>query len=135
MDIGYVFIGFVLVSVVVLYFVKAKYAPSRPKAPQTFKKDMSYEELKPFTGEDGKNVLVALKGIIYDVSVSDFYRKGAAYAVFAGHDASINLALMSHEEKYLNKWGSFTLDEKQTEILNDWEGKFREKYPVVGLVI
>lgn len=135
MDIGYVFIGFVIVSAIVFFMVKSKYAPPRPSAPKGIKKDMNYEELKHFTGEERENVLVALKGIIYDVSASDFYRKGAAYAVFAGHDASINLALMSHDEKYLNKWGSFTLDEKQTEILNDWESKFRDKYPVVGIVI
>ena len=58
--------------------------------------------------------MVALKGNIYDVTSSDFYRKGAAYSLFAGHDASINLANMSHDESQLNKWGKITLDKEKT---------------------
>jgi len=42
--------------------------------------------------------LIALKGVIYDVSAaSDFYGVGAGYHTFVGHDASVNLAKMSHE--------------------------------------
>lgn len=51
--------------------------------------------------------------MIYDVSYSDFYKKGAAYSLFAGHDASINMAKMSHDEEMLNKWGNYTLDKDE----------------------
>jgi predicted heme/steroid binding protein len=54
--------------------------------------------------------LLALKGIIYDVSSSDFYSKGGAYSVFSGHDASVNLAKMSHDAQYLDKYETYKLD-------------------------
>lgn len=52
---------------------------------------------------------MALKGVIYDVSESWFYRKGGPYGKFAGHDASINLAKMSHDDKMLDQWGKIRL--------------------------
>jgi hypothetical protein len=52
---------------------------------------------------------LAIKGIIYDVSSSDFYSKDGAYSVFSGHDASINLAKMSHDKSFLNKYGQYKL--------------------------
>ena len=47
---------------------------------------------------------MALRGVIYDVSNSDFYSKEGAYSVFSGADASINLAKMSHDKDLLNKY-------------------------------
>jgi hypothetical protein len=35
----------------------------------------------------------------------EFYRKPSGYAVFAGYDASVNMARMSHEPELLNKFG------------------------------
>jgi predicted heme/steroid binding protein len=52
---------------------------------------------------------MALKGVIYDVSESWFYRKKGPYGKFAGHDASINLAKMSHDDNMLDQWGKMTL--------------------------
>jgi len=75
---------------------------------------------------------LALKGIIYDVSNSDFYSKGGAYSVFSGHDASVNLAKMSHDKSFLNKFWSYQLDRDEENVLNDWVSRFEVKYPVVG---
>jgi hypothetical protein len=65
----------------------------------------------------------------------DFYRKNGPYDVFAGHDASINLSKMSHDKSLLNKWGTYTINEDETKVLNDWEIQFQGKYRKVGIVI
>ena len=75
---------------------------------------------------------LAIKNVIYDVTGSPFYSKDGAYGVFAAHDASVNLAKMSHDEKFLNTWPNFTLDADETETLNDWAAKFEAKYRKVG---
>ena len=61
-----------------------------------------------------------MKGIIYDVSGSWFYRKGSPYGKFAGHDASINLAKMAHDDNLLDKWGDITLNQEEDKVLQDW---------------
>lgn len=73
--------------------------------------------------------------MIYDVSGSNFYKKGAAYDLFAGHDASVNLATMKIEEPYLNKWGKEELTQEQKDTLEDWVKNFEVKYRKVGKVI
>lgn len=82
-----------------------------------------------------KTVYVALKGVIYDVSSSDFYGVGGGYHQFAGYDASVNLAKMSHDDQFLNKYGEITLDKEETNVLNDWVLRFDAKYLKVGNVI
>lgn len=60
---------------------------------------------------------------------------GGGYHQFTGHDASINLAKMSHDDAFLNKYGEITLDKEETTVLNDWVLRFETKYPTVGKVI
>lgn len=84
---------------------------------------MTLEELRKY-GPENERVLLALKGIIYDVSNSDFYSKGGAYSVFSGHDASVNLAKMSHDKSFLNKFWSYKLDRDEENVLNDWVSRF-----------
>lgn len=55
--------------------------------------------------------------------------------MLAGHDASINLAKMSHDEQYLDKYEEITLDEDEAHVLNSWIERFDMKYPKVGKVI
>lgn len=55
-------------------------------------------------------MLLALRGVIYDVSGSDFYSKDGAYSVFSGNDASVNLAKMSHDKELLNKYWTYKLN-------------------------
>lgn len=57
------------------------------------------------------------------MSGSWFYRKGAPYGKFAGHDASINLAKMSHDESMLDKWGEQPINEDENKVLQDWVDK------------
>jgi len=65
---------------------------------------MTIAELNNYDGVKNPKVLLALRGVIYDVSSSDFYGVGGGYHQFAGHDASINLAKMSHEEQFNDKY-------------------------------
>ncbi|KAK8961421.1 Membrane steroid-binding protein 2 [Platanthera guangdongensis] len=60
-----------------------------------------------------------------------FYGPGGPYALFAGRDASRALALMSFDHNDLT--GNLEgLRSPELEVLQDWEGKFMEKYVKVG---
>ena len=99
--------------------------------------DMSREELKAFDGqEEGKAVLVGVRGRIFDVSEGrEFYGKGGPYNIFAGIDASVALARMSFKPEDLENtdWENLSYSEKDT--LDDWEAKFESKYRLVGKIV
>jgi len=60
--------------------------------------EMTKEELKQYNGhEENKPIYIAVKGVIFDVSNSEFYKPGAPYNALAGNDASVALAKMSHD--------------------------------------
>lgn len=80
--------------------------------------------MKDFDGQKKPQIFLAAKGVIYDVTNSTFYQKDAAYGLFSGHDASINLSKMSHDESLLNKWGNYTMNEDEEKILDDWVSRF-----------
>ncbi|CAO2821063.1 unnamed protein product [Amaranthus hypochondriacus] len=71
---------------------------------------------------------------IYDVSKGRmFYGPGGRYALFAGRDATRTLALLSFDLQDLN--GNIEgLSESELDVLQDWELKFIEKYPKVGIL-
>lgn len=98
--------------------------------------DLSPDELENFNGRDAnKPLLVAIRGMIYNVSsAGNFYGPEGPYAPFAGRDASRALALMSVEEAELSS-SLDGLTEKQVATLDQWEAKFRKKYPVVGKLV
>lgn len=106
-----------------------------PPRPKPVPVNLSYQELRQYDGVGNPKVYVALKGIIYDVSSSDFYAVGGGYHQFAGHDASVNLAKMSHDDQFLNKYGQITLDKEETGVLNDWVMRFESKYHRVGEIV
>jgi hypothetical protein len=54
--------------------------------------------------------------------------------MFAGHDASVSLAKMSHNQSDLDQWGKVTLVGEEVQTLEDWVARFQAKYPVVGNV-
>ena len=99
--------------------------------------DMSREELEAFDGqEEGKAVLVGVRGRIFDVSEGrEFYGKGGPYNIFAGIDASVALARMSFKPEDLENtdWENLSYSEKDT--LDDWEAKFESKYRLVGKIV
>ncbi|WVZ15195.1 hypothetical protein V8G54_012761 [Vigna mungo] len=65
---------------------------------------------------------------------ANFYGPGGPYAMFAGKECSRALALLSFKPEDIN--GDLEgLGESEFTILEDWEFKFIEKYPKVGLLI
>ncbi|KMZ59076.1 Membrane-associated progesterone receptor component 1 [Zostera marina] len=98
--------------------------------------DMTLEELKVYDGSDPKkNLLMAIKGQVYDVSKSRiFYGPGGNYSLFAGKDATRALALMSFDPKDLTS-DIDGLSSDALDVLQDWEYKFMEKYVKVGQIV
>ena len=86
-------------------------------------KHFTYEELSKFDGQQEPQIYISIKNEVFDVSSSDFYKVGASYNVFAGHEASVALAKMKKEPEYLDPskydWKT-CLDEKEQKILEDW---------------
>ncbi|XP_021735868.1 probable steroid-binding protein 3 [Chenopodium quinoa] len=98
--------------------------------------EVTEEQLKEYDGSDPKRpLLMAIKGNIYDVSKGRiFYGPGGSYAMFAGRDATRALALMSFDPQDLT--GDIDgLSESEIDVLQDWESKFIEKYPKVGVLV
>lgn len=81
---------------------------------------LTLEELRQFDGVQKREIFLAIKGKIYDVSSSPAYRKSSDYGVLAGHDASVNLAKMSKEEKFLDMSSKIELSEEEKETLEEW---------------
>ncbi|XVE58829.1 hypothetical protein DITRI_Ditri04bG0200300 [Diplodiscus trichospermus] len=98
--------------------------------------DVTEEELRSYDGSDpNKPLLIAIKGQIYDVSSSKmFYGRGGSYSMFTGRDASRALAMLSFKpEDLTGNIGGLSAEELA--VLEDWEYKFMEKYPIVGRVV
>ena len=114
-----------------------------PKAPaaivfRTFTPPM----LKPYNGENGMPVYLAVRGKVFDVtSGRNFYGPGGPYENFAGRDASRGLACGSFDEDMLTKDLEGPLDDlsglgpEELSAMRDWEERFSEKYLVVGKLV
>ncbi|XP_007036710.2 PREDICTED: probable steroid-binding protein 3 [Theobroma cacao] len=98
--------------------------------------DVTEKELRAYDGSDPrKPLLIAIKGQIYDVSSSKmFYGRGGPYSMFTGRDASRALAMLSFKPEDLT--GNIEgLSAEELAVLEDWEYKFMDKYPIVGRVV
>jgi len=122
----------------------------RPQPPQTLPKNPSPvvfriftpPELKPFNGENGMSVYLAVRGKVFDVTPGkNFYGPSGPYENFAGRDASRGLACGSFDEDMLTKNLEGPLDDlnglgdDEMQALQDWEDRFSEKYLVVGKLV
>ncbi|RLN98658.1 hypothetical protein BBJ28_00014175 [Nothophytophthora sp. Chile5] len=100
--------------------------------------DMSLnrEELLAFNGTDNlrKTVLVALDGVIYDVTANglEHYGSDGVYAQFAGRDASRAFACMSLDMDFLDHPELDELSHEERQRMNDWVTRFQGKYAAVG---
>eukprot|EP00271_Cylindrocystis_brebissonii_P017441 TRINITY_DN4546_c0_g2_i1.p1 TRINITY_DN4546_c0_g2~~TRINITY_DN4546_c0_g2_i1.p1 ORF type:complete len:185 (+),score=36.59 TRINITY_DN4546_c0_g2_i1:215-769(+) len=137
--VGTLLIGFLLAFVILPYFRK-RLGPLPPQVvprpPPVQIGEVTPEELLQYDGRDeSKPLLMAIKGVVYDVSRSkDFYGPGGPYAQFAGKDASRALAKMSFEAEDVDNPNLEDLSFSERETLNDWEMKFNMKYHEVGKV-
>ena len=121
-------------------FAEAPAAPPADKADQAGEAAegeglaLTAAELKAYDGSDPGKLLVGVRGTLYDVSSNgEMYGKGGSYNLFAGIDASRALAKMSFKPEDLN--GDLEgLSQSERDCLDEWEQKFKDKYPAVGKV-
>ncbi|KAL7268741.1 hypothetical protein RUND412_008621 [Rhizina undulata] len=91
-------------------------------------------QLAEYSGEPGKQVYVAIKGTVFDVTGNPSYAKGGKYNVFTGKDSSRALAKSSvNESDCVPEYED--LGEKEQQTLNEWYTYFSKRYNVVGRVI
>jgi hypothetical protein len=105
-----------------------------PRAAAPPPRDFTAAELAPETGAGGSRILVAVNGIVFDMSGGGeaFYGPGGPYACFAGHDASVGLATMELDPA---KWAARAVSDfsaSETDTMMQWVRRFREKYAVAG---
>ncbi|KAI9191841.1 hypothetical protein LWI28_014319 [Acer negundo] len=98
--------------------------------------EFTAQQLIQYNGTDpSKPIYVAIKGLVFDVTTGkSFYGPGGAYVMFAGKDASRALAKMSKNDEDITP-SLDGLTEKEIGVLDDWEKKFKAKYPAVGRVV
>ncbi|CAL1702659.1 unnamed protein product [Somion occarium] len=97
--------------------------------------------LEPFNGEEGKRILLAIKGVVYDVTAGrNFYGPNGMYANFAGRDASRGMAKQSFDvemltpiDQPLDKLEDLTSEE--IESMKGWMDHFSSKYIVCGRLV
>ncbi|KAL6649836.1 hypothetical protein ACP70R_014060 [Stipagrostis hirtigluma subsp. patula] len=95
--------------------------------------EITLDQLRAYDGKDpAKQILIAIRGQVYDVSRGRlFYGPQGPYSLFAGRDATRALALMSFDP--IDLTGDLEgLTPDDLEVLQDWEEKFKERYPRVG---
>ncbi|CAG8935309.1 unnamed protein product [Penicillium salamii] len=95
---------------------------------------ISLEELAKCDGSDpSRPTLVAIKGVVFDVTRNSAYGAQGQYRVFAGKDPSRALACSSLKpENCVPEW--YDLDEKEKTTLNEWFTFFSKRYNIVGKV-
>ncbi|GBE85818.1 cytochrome b5 [Sparassis latifolia] len=97
--------------------------------------------LSPFNGEDGKRILLAIDGVVYDVTAGrNFYGPNGMYANFSGRDASRGMAKQSFEldmltpiDQPLDKLDDLTPAE--IDNMKGWMEHFSTKYIVCGKLV
>ncbi|KAL5209074.1 hypothetical protein ABZP36_004697 [Zizania latifolia] len=95
--------------------------------------EITLQQLAAYDGKDpSKPILIAIRGQVYDISRGRlFYGPQGPYSLFAGRDATRALALMSFDP--IDLTGDLVgLGPDELEVLQDWEDKFKERYPRVG---
>ncbi|RHZ48552.1 putative progesterone binding protein [Aspergillus thermomutatus] len=95
---------------------------------------ITVEELSKCDGTDpSRPTLVAIKGIVFDVSKNPAYGTSGQYHVFAGKDPSRALACSSLKpEDCRPDW--YDLDDKEKTVLSEWFTFFSKRYNIVGKV-
>lgn len=98
-------------------------------------RDFTIDQLKEYTGANGKPIYVGLCGDVFDVSAaSNYYGPSGWYNCFAGRNASRAMAKYCFDEVELNNPKTDDLGPFERSMLQDWYNKFKyyKCYPVVG---
>jgi len=106
---------------------KKRKVPPPPMAPKD--RAFTMQELAAHNGQrEDLPILTAVLGRVYDVSLAkDLFGRGGPYEMFAGHDGTYNLAVMSLKKHTLNKF-DYELDDEDKECLADWVAYFDNRY-------
>eukprot|EP00038_Savillea_parva_P015808 m.15024 g.15024 ORF g.15024 m.15024 type:complete len:499 (+) comp3219_c0_seq1:37-1533(+) len=95
--------------------------------------DMSWSELHRHDGVTEPTIYLSVKLCVYDVtSGAAFYGPGSGYSVLAGREGTRSLATMSLDVHDLDEPWYVPVDDEESQALDGWATKFREKYPIVG---
>jgi membrane-associated progesterone receptor component len=97
--------------------------------------------LEPFHGKDGGRILLAIDGIVFDVTAGrSFYGPNGMYGNFAGRDASRGMAKQSFDlemltpiDQPLDKLEDLKPDE--IENMKGWIDHFSNKYIICGKLV
>jgi len=94
------------------------------------------EELGEYDGVKTETIYIAAAGIVFEMtSEPGFYGPGAGYGLFAGHDATVNLARTSLKPETIDALAADVgLQQEQIECLEAWVTRYRQKYPIVGRI-
>jgi membrane-associated progesterone receptor component len=109
--------------------------------PTMLYKTYTPKALVPFNGMNGQRILLAINGIVFDVSRGrNFYGPEGMYANFAGRDASRGMAKQSFDEDMLTDIDQpldklEDLTPSEIENMNGWIDHFSSKYTVCGRLV
>jgi len=109
--------------------------------PTLLYKSYTPKTLEPFHGKDGGRILLAIDGIIFDVTAGrSFYGPNGMYGNFAGRDASRGMAKQSFDlemltpvDQPLDKLTDLQHDE--IENMRGWIEHFSNKYIICGKLV
>nr|CCC90042.1 conserved hypothetical protein [Trypanosoma congolense IL3000] len=95
------------------------------------KRGFTASELSKHNGEDGSDVYISVKGVVFEVA-PQLYGPGQSYHVYAGREIGRCLAKNDTDGTEINKHWLPHSTEEELERLEVWMKKFESKYPVVG---
>ncbi|KAG7085698.1 hypothetical protein E1B28_003243 [Marasmius oreades] len=109
--------------------------------PTVLFKTYTPKTLEPFNGVDSQRILLAINGIVFDVSAGrNFYGPNGMYGNFAGRDASRGMAKQSFDpemltpvDQPLDKLTDLAPDE--IENMKGWIDHFSNKYLICGKLV
>ncbi|KAM6913217.1 neudesin [Xenentodon cancila] len=112
--------------------IKLKYKPAT-KPVRLF----TEEELSRYDGsEEGKPIYMAVKGVVFDVTMGkEFYGKDAPYNALVGKDSTRAVAKMSLDPADLTSDTAGLTEEQLASLENIFEGTYKAKYPIVGYTV
>mmetsp|Transcript_5703 Transcript_5703/g.11613 ORF Transcript_5703/g.11613 Transcript_5703/m.11613 type:complete len:193 (-) Transcript_5703:80-658(-) len=107
---------------------KHKKIPVEPLQPGDRK--FTLEQLNAFSAEapGSQQILLSVLGRVYDVSTGrKVYGSGGKYSLFAGHDGTYNLAVMTMKKNTLDMF-EYELDDEDKCTLSEWIAFFDHRY-------